>query len=185
VTDAASYRVAETLRDGRRLVIRAQTPQDREGYREAFARASRESIYHRFFVLKRGFSEAEAHYFLDIDFVKQVALVAEVEEGGHPTVVGEGRYVVIEPGKAEVSFGLIDEYQGMGIGTLLLRRLIELGRQAGLNEFVAEVMADNVPMLRVFERSGLETHETRNGTEIDVTMRLSPDGAGGQVTDRT
>ena len=173
--EAARYHVSETLRDGTRLVIRAQTFEDRAAYREALARASPESIYHRFFAPKRSFSEAEAHYFLDIDFVKHVALVAEVEENGRPSIVGEARYIVVEPGKAEVSFALIDAYQGRGIGSLLLRHLTKLGREAGLHAFVAEVLADNVAMLKVFERSGLATTERRNGTVIDVTMRLTPE----------
>src|SRR5271165_7695174 len=94
--EPANFSATETLSDGRVITIRAQRPEDREGFRAAIARASPESLYHRFFTVKRSFSEKEAHYFLDIDFVKHVALVALADEGGRPTLVGGGRYIVVE-----------------------------------------------------------------------------------------
>jgi len=171
--DPAHYEATETLRDGRRIEIRAQRPEDREGLRAAVARASSESLYRRFFSVKRTFSEKEAHYFLDIDFVNHVALVAVADEGGRPTIIGGARYVLVQPGKAEVSFAVIDDYQAKGIGSALMRHLAAIGREARLSEFFAEVLSENVPMLKVFERSGLATTTKREGTIIHVTMRFA------------
>jgi hypothetical protein len=82
VVDLANYSATETLRDGRTVEIRAQRSQDREGMHAANARSSSGSLYRRFFTVRREFSEKEAHYFLDIDFVKHVALVAFADEEG-------------------------------------------------------------------------------------------------------
>jgi GNAT superfamily N-acetyltransferase len=51
----------------------------------------------------------------------------------------------------------IDAYQGRGIGSALMRHIAALGHKAGLKELVADVLADNVPMLNVFGRSGLQS----------------------------
>lgn len=173
MADAALYRAKERLRDGREILIRAQRPDDRSGYLHAMKRVSNTTLYHRFFAAKRHFSEEEAHHFLDIDFVTQVALVAEIEEGGDHPMIGSARYIVTEPGRAEVSFSIIDEYQGKGLGGLLLDHLARIAREAGLVEFFAEVLAENRPMLRVFERSGLIAEEKRDGTIVEVKMRLT------------
>jgi GNAT superfamily N-acetyltransferase len=93
---------------------------------------SDESLYRRFFGPKHHFSEKEAEYFLNIDFVNRVALVAVVHENSKQAIVGAGRYVVVEPGTAEVAFGVIDAYQGQGIGPALLRNLSSIARGAGL-----------------------------------------------------
>ena len=111
--DAASYSAIETLRDGRFVEIRALRSQDREGMRAAIAQSSSGSLYRRFFAVRREFSEKETDYFLDIDFVDHVALVAVANDAGQPTIVGGGRYVVVEPGQAEVAFTIIDAYQGL------------------------------------------------------------------------
>lgn len=170
--DAANYLAIETLRDGRTITIRAQRPEDLDGWRAALARTSAETLHFRFFAVKREVSEKEAHYFLDIDFVKQVALVVVADEDGRPTLIGGARYYVIEPGKAEIAFGLIDEYQGKGIGSALISHLVTIGRAAGLHELVAEVLSDNLPMLRVFERSGLAMSTRREGAVVHVTLRF-------------
>ena len=86
-------------------------------------------------------------------------------DGGEPTIVGGGRYVVVQPGQAEVAFAIIDTYQGLGIGSALMRHLATLGREAGLREFTAEVLTENAPMLNVFERSGLAMSTERDGTD--------------------
>ena len=106
-----------------------------------------------------------------IDFVKHVALVAIADEDRRPTLIGGGRYVVVEPGKAEVAFALIDEYQAKGIGSALIRHLAAIGREAGLRELAAEVLSGNLPMLKVFERSGLAMNTRREGAVVHVTLR--------------
>ncbi|MBV9287743.1 MAG: GNAT family N-acetyltransferase [Hyphomicrobiales bacterium] len=176
--DAAHYHAVEILPDGQEIEIRAQRPEDREGIRAALARASAESLYHRFFAVKREFSETEVHYFLDIDFVKHVALVALADENGRPTIIGGSRYIVVRPGIAEIAFSVIDAYQHRGVGSALMRHIAALARAAGLKEFVAEVMADNVLMLKVFEESGLPMSTDLSGTTVDVSLRLSGEDAG-------
>ena len=168
--DLVNYSATETLRDGRAIEIRAQRSQDREGMQAAIARSSSASLHRRFFAVRREFSEKETDYFLDIDFVNHVALVAVANDAGQPTIVGGGRYVVIQPGQAEVAFAIIDAYQGQGIGSALMRHLAILGRAAGLREFIAEVLSENVPMLNVFERSGLAMSAKREGAVVHVTL---------------
>jgi len=171
--DPANYSATETLQDGRRIEIRSQRPEDRAGLRAAISRASPESLYHRFFAAKREFSEKEAHHFLDVDFVKHVALVAVADKDGRPVIVGGARYIVVQPGQAEASFGVIDDYQAKGIGSALMRHLAAIGREAGLREFFAEVMSENVPMLKVFNRSGLAMSTRRDGMVVRVTLRFA------------
>ena len=137
--DPARYHATQTLNDGRKVENRAQQPGDREGLRAEVRRASTKTLYHRFFAVKRKFSEQNAHFFLDIDFVRHVVLVAVTNEDGQPGIIGGCRYVVIEPGRAEVAFSVIDDYQGKGLGTALMRHLTAIAREAGLSELVGDV----------------------------------------------
>lgn len=151
---AAKYSAIEALRDGRRLEIRALGPDDRADLLAAVGRSSGQSLYCRLFVVRRGFTEPEIAFFLNPDFVDRVALVAVLEENGRPVIAGGGRYVVAQPGKAEVAFAVVDQYQGQGIAAALMRHLAAIARGAGLEELIAEVLPDNIPMLKLFEKSG-------------------------------
>ena len=87
-------------------------------------------------------------------------------------IVGGARYIVTEPGRAEVAFAIDDPHQKLGIATHLITHLIAIGRAAELKEFVAEVLPENVPMLKVFERCGLAmTTRSERGT-VHVTLAL-------------
>ncbi|HUO94785.1 MAG TPA: GNAT family N-acetyltransferase [Steroidobacteraceae bacterium] len=170
--DPATYQVAETLSDGRKVEIRALRRDDRDALLAAAMRCTTKTLYHRFFTVVRSFSERDEHFFLEVDFVKHVALAAVASEGGRPSIVGSCRYVVVAPGRGELGFLVIDDYQRKGLGAALLRCLATIGRQAGLREFVAQVLAENIPMLKVFERCGLPMTERREGPVVDVTLRL-------------
>jgi RimJ/RimL family protein N-acetyltransferase len=173
MSNPAQYSVTEVLRSGRRVEIRAERPEDREAVLAAVHRVSAQSLFRRFFAVKRNFSEREISFFLNIDFATHVALVAVVEEGETPTIVGGGRYIISELGKAEVAFAVIDEYQGQGIGAKLLQHLTAIAREAGLKEFTAEVLSENLPMLRVFERSGLAVTAKREAGVVHVALGLA------------
>jgi ribosomal protein S18 acetylase RimI-like enzyme len=171
--DAAHYSAIETLRDGRRVEIRAIRPADRDGLLAAFGRTSTQSRFRRFFAVRGEFSEREIAFFVDVDFVGHVALVAVAESPAGTEIVGGGRYVGTEPGVAEVAFAIIDAYQGQGLGSALMRHLGALARAAGLRELVAEVLPENGPMLKVFERSGFPVHRRRDGDVVHVTLQLT------------
>jgi RimJ/RimL family protein N-acetyltransferase len=160
------------LRNGERVEIRALRPQDRDDLIAAVGRTSSESLYRRFFAVRRHFTETEQSFYMNIDFVSHVALVALANENGHPTIIGGGRYVVDEPGQAEVAFTVIDTYQRQGVGAALLRHLAIIARQAGLRKLVAYVLADNRGMLKVFEKSGLKYSAKRESNSVNVRLGL-------------
>ena len=114
----ATYSMLDTLRDGRRVEIRALQPDDQADFAHAVSRASGRSLYRRFFVLKRYVSEAEIASFVNVDFVNHVALIAVMNEDGRPVIVGGARYIVSKPSQAEMAFAVVDAYQGQGIGTI-------------------------------------------------------------------
>jgi RimJ/RimL family protein N-acetyltransferase len=170
--EAAKYSAIELLRNGRRVEIRALRSDDRAELIAAVGRSSAQSLYRRFFNVRRHFTELEIAFFVNVDFVDHVALVAVVEEDDRTAIVGGGRYVVLEPGKAEIAFAVVDRYQGQGIGAALMRHLLTIAREVGLKEFTAEVLPDNIPMLKVFEKSGLRVSTRRESGVVHVVLQL-------------
>lgn len=170
--DPARFSIVEQTRDGRPLQIRALQQGDKAKMLAAVGRISPQSLYRRFFGVKRYFSDKEVEFFLNVDFKNHVALVAVVEENGTPTIVGGGRYVVAQPGEAEVAFAVIDDYQGQSIGTALLRHLARLAKAAGLSELIADVLPTNTSMLKVFEKSGMPVRFRRDRGSVHVTIGL-------------
>src|SRR3712207_9099770 len=97
MSEASEYSAVEMLRNGRRVEIRALRPDDRAALITAVGRASAQSLFRRFFAAKRGFTEQEIAFFVNIDFITHVALVAVEDEGGYPVIVGGARYIVGQP----------------------------------------------------------------------------------------
>jgi GNAT superfamily N-acetyltransferase len=172
MTDAAKHSAMERLHDGRQIEIRALMPADEKDMLAAVDRTSAQSLYRRFFGAKRHFSESEKAFFLNVDFVNHVALVAVAQDAGRRLIVGGGRYVVVQPGTAEVAFAVIDDYQGQGIGAALMRHLAALARDGGIKELIAEVLPENIPMLKVFQNSGLSLQTKHRAGVVEVVLKV-------------
>ena len=99
---------------------------------------------------------------MDVDFKNQIALVARAEEAGRKAVVGGRRYIVSEPGRAEMAFMVVDAWQGRGVGSMLMRHLVDITRETGLKELTAEVLPENTSMLKVFGRFGFRSAAGRD-----------------------
>jgi len=171
--DGATYSARETLRDGSRIEIRALKPTDRDALLGTMGRMSDESIRRRFFAPKRHFTEREIDFYLNVDFVDHVALVAVLNADGQAPIVGGCRYIVTRPGVAEIAFAVDDAHQGRGIGGLLMKHLAAIARASGLRELTAEVLPSNAPMLSVFKKAATDTTMTRESDVMHVTLRLS------------
>lgn len=171
---AASFCLIERLRNGRAVEIRAFRPGDRAGLMVAVgSRSSGQSLRSRFFTVRRHFSQREIDSFMNVDFVGHVALVAVVEEASGPAIIGAGRYIVGRAGSAELALAVIDEYQGLGIGTALVRSLIAIARAAGLETLVAHVLSENAAMLNIFKSCGLplEMHGDREVMHLTLALK--------------
>jgi RimJ/RimL family protein N-acetyltransferase len=170
--ETSEYRAIEHLRDGRQIEIRALRPDDTDDMLAAVGRTGMQSLQRRFFSAKRGFSEKEIDFFMNIDFSNHVALVGLADEDGRPVIIGGGRYIVVEPGQAEIAFVVIDAYQGQGVGTLLMRHLAAIARGAGLKELIAEVLPENTAMRKVFTKFGFQPAAKREPQVIHLVMQL-------------
>ena len=171
--DASHYAASERLRNGAMLHVRALRPDDRVEMLASVERFSKQSLYRRFFAPKRSFSEREIEFFLNVDFANHVALVAVLAEDGQQVIVGGARYIVTRPGSAEIAFAIDDPHQRLGIAPHLINHLIQIGRAAALEVFVAEVLPENMPMLKVFERCGLAMTICGERGITHVTLTLS------------
>jgi RimJ/RimL family protein N-acetyltransferase len=167
------YRAAETLRDGRKIEVRALQRDDETQMLDAVSHTSAQSRYRRFFGVKKDFSAGEKNFFLNVDFSSHVALVATLERNSRGDIIGGARYIVVEPGTAEVAFMVVDEFQGQGAGTVLLRHLVSIARSASLKKLVADVLPENTGMLRVFQNSGLRETVTRSRGVVRVELDLN------------
>ncbi len=168
----ATYSAREQLRDGRPIEIRALRPSDEAGMLDAVNHTNAELLRRRFFVTKRAFSDKEKAFFMNADFVNHVALVAEIDEGGRRAIVGGGRYIVTEPGHAEIAFVVIDDYQGKGLGTLLMRHLAVIARSAGLKQLIADVLPENAAMRKVFSKFGFEARRGLDPQVVHLVLTL-------------
>ena len=171
--NASDYHAIEQLRDGRQIEMRALRPDDERDMLAAIDHTSTQSLQRRFFAVKKGFSQREIDYFMKIDFRDHVALVALTDEVGRPAIIGGGRYIVVEPGKAEVAFIVVDEYQGQGLGGHLMRHLAAIARDAGLKQLIADVLPENTAMLRVFNKFGFRPGPKREPQVIHLVKELA------------
>jgi len=178
-TQASNYSAEEILRDGRIITIRALHSEDKPLWQDVWEHMSDTSKYYRFFTPKKAMSEAEVAYFTQLDFIKHVGLLALVHNAeGQQDPAAVGRYYLTEKSFecAEIAFAVEDEYHGLGIGTLLLKHLAIIAREAGIKEFVAFVLAENSKMLEVFENFGLPmTKELKEFTMWEVRLNLLSD----------
>ena len=79
----------------------------------------------------------------------------------------------VQPGQAEIAFVVVDAYQGQGIGTILMRHLAVLARDAGLKELVAEVLPENTAMLKLFEKFGFRPDSKGSPQVVHLTLQLA------------
>ena len=178
MSDVKKYSVQETVKNGLQVIIRAIRPADKDEFRAAVDELDDRSIYLRFFSPKK-VSDKELADATDVDFVKTVALVTCLQENDTERIIGGGRYIAFgksdPPDKAEVAFTVRKGYQGLGIGSLMLRHLAGIAKEKGIAEFDADVLSDNTGMLTVFKRSGFPMKLSYEYGVAHVILSLSGD----------
>ena len=169
--DLDRYARDVVVKDGRTVHIRAIRPDDLDAMMDMWRRLSPETIRMRFFG-PRGMNERQMRYFTELDYRNRFALVAET--GGR--IVGVGRFDRLPKAPKTAEFALLveDAAQGRGIGTALLRSLVEPAEVRGIRHFVGEVLSENRRMLGVLRDAGLQPAITSEGTVVHTEFGAAP-----------
>jgi RimJ/RimL family protein N-acetyltransferase len=142
-----------TLKDGTALRLRPIRPDDAPRLISLYNRLSRLTAYQRFFSVMKRLPPDWARLLATVDYHRRLALVAERGPADAPEIEAVARYEPTDdPGTVEVAFAIQDGYQGKGLGTLLLRHLLDAAEARGIHRFRAYVLADNQRMLALFSR---------------------------------
>jgi RimJ/RimL family protein N-acetyltransferase len=167
-----------TLRDGTSVTLRAVRPDDASRLQTAFKRLSRQSVYLRFLDQRTELADREAQRLAGVDQHTHVALAATVIQDGEEHIVGVARYAIIspsEPDAAEAAVTVIDEFQGRGLGTIMLRRMVAFAREHGIRAFVANVHYSNAEIMRFIERSRLPFKKKLQAGVWEIRIALDAD----------
>jgi acetate---CoA ligase (ADP-forming) len=158
------------LRDGSTLRLRAPVPGDAEALEAFFSGLSERSFYLRFHGLRRVDHALVEHF--GAPNWHDCGVLVGVAGGGRIVAVAEFMRLRDET-SAEVAFAVADHLQGRGIGTRLLEQLAARAATAGIERFVAEVLAENAAMLAVFRDAGFEVARELEGGEVEVRFPIA------------
>lgn len=170
------YAEEVSLRDGTSARLRFLRPSDRERLREGLHRLSPQSRYLRFFTTKDRLTDAELRYLTEVDGENHVAIGASrVDEDGQETEgLGIGRFVrlVDEPRVAEPALAVVDDAQGLGLGRLLLLRLICAAQERGVEVFRCDFLAVNQGMQHLLRDVSPDVEFRSDGPVVTAEFRL-------------
>jgi GNAT superfamily N-acetyltransferase len=162
-----------TTKTGLSLLLRPVKISDEPLLKEFFYSLSDQSLFRRFMTPRRDMPHERLQEFVVIDYTREMVILAILDEDARKVVVGLGEYYVEEDGlTANVAFAVRDRYQNQGVGSELLAYLTQLARKQGLLGFTAEVLKENEPMLRVFEKMRFPTETSDAGECYELRISL-------------
>ncbi len=166
-----SLETYRTTKTGLDILLRPVRISDEPLLKDFFYSLSDKSLYRRFISTRKDMPHERLQDFVVIDYTREMVVLAVMPKDSAEVVVGMGQYGIDETTHtAEAAFAVRDGYQNRGIATELLSYLTYLARRQGLLGFTAEVLVENKPMLRVFEKMGFDMHERIAGGVYELKM---------------
>jgi acetyltransferase len=167
-----------TMKDGRQITIRPIRPEDEPLMVKFHETLSDRSVYLRYFCslsLSRRVAHERLLRICFGDYDREMALVADLTEPGtgEHKIMGVGRMSKLHAGnEAEVAVLVSDQYQKLGLGYELLRRVVQIARDEKLSQVSAEMLTDNVAMQIVMKRLGFRVRASDDLTSVRAFLDL-------------
>jgi len=161
------------LRDGRTVILRPIKPEDEPLWLEMFHNFSEESLHFRLFqTIVQPAHEYSVRY-CNIDYDRELAIVAEIEEDGKRKMLGVVRLNLDTSGKSgEISFIVTDSMQGQGLGSKMVDYMIEISKDKSLETIMAIMLPDNYKAIKLLREMGFTIESMDDGTQraiLDLT----------------
>ena len=159
--------------DGDLITIRPAKPVDERRIQEHFYNQDKDDIYSRFFRARSRFVRDDLEGMFQIDYIKDLTLLAVVGEFGFGKVVAVGEYLLDQARNvAEVAFSVSKEWQGKGLGKILMRKLSEAARENGIAGLMAYTLPRNQGMIRLFKSLPYKVSTMYDGSVIELSCRF-------------
>ncbi|MBW2248045.1 MAG: GNAT family N-acetyltransferase [Deltaproteobacteria bacterium] len=160
--------------NGTLITIRPAKPVDERRIQEHFYNQDKNDIYSRFFQARTRFVRDDVERMFQIDYIKNLTLLAVVGEFGFGKVVGLGEYL-LDPAKniAEVAFSVSKDWQGKGLGTILVQKLCEAARENKISGFTAYTMPRNQSMIKLFKSLPYKVSTVYDGEVLELTCMFN------------
>jgi acetyltransferase len=143
-----------SLRDGTEVLIRPIRPEDAELEREFILGLSDETSFYRFFAVPHEPSPEMIRELCNIDYDKQMALVAETRHGQRKLFAGVGRIMESTENRAEMAIVVGDYFQGKGLANQLVAMLLDFARERKFASVYALILPENTPMINLSRKLG-------------------------------
>jgi acetyltransferase len=161
------------LADGTKITLRAIKPEDEPLWLDLLGSCSKEAIYSRFRYNFNYDSHEIATQFCYIDYAREIAIVAEVEEKGEKKLIGVGRLISdLDHESAEYAVLITDAWQKKDLGTILTQYCVEIAEGWNVKRVAAETTKDNQAMIAVFKKLGFKV-EFNQDTTVSVHKVIS------------
>lgn len=162
-----------TTKTGLNIMLRPVKITDETLLKDFFYALSENSMYLRFFSMRRDMPHQRLQEFMVIDYSKKMVILAVLQDKEKETIIGLGEYEVNrDMHTAEVAIVVRDKYQNQGVGKEILSYLTYLARRQGLLGFTAEVLAENKPMTSLFEKMGFDIEKRREEGVYEMRLRF-------------
>ena len=157
--------------DGELITIRPAKPVDERRIQEHFYTQDKDDIYSRFFQARTRFVRHDVESMFQIDYVKNLTLLVVVGEFGFGKVVAVGEYL-LDPAKniAEIAFSVSKEWQGKGLGKILMKKLSEAARENGISGLMAYTLPRNQGMIKLFKSLPYKIKTVYDGEVVELTF---------------
>jgi len=157
--------------DGQRFFIRPIRPSDADLLIEHFHSLSSQSRYMRFFSPLKELSKDMLIKLTQIDYDREIALVALMGKNDRQTMAGVSRIIVFpDQTQAEFAIAVSDQWQGKGIGSSLLTQCLKAARQMGIRRVMGVVLSENTQMLKLGKKLGFSIHRVPGGSEYELII---------------
>jgi acetyltransferase len=159
------YETRWKLKNGQEVLLRPIKPEDEPMWLEMFQSFSEESIRYRFFQLLKDTPHEVRVRYCNIDYDREIAIVAELSEENHRRILGVGRLSIEADGKSgELAFIIVDQWQGQGLGTKIVDYVLEIAKEMGVETVYAIMLPDNQRALNLTKKMGFKLEYLSDGT---------------------
>lgn len=163
-----------TLADGMDMLLRPVKPEDAGLFLDLFDRLSPSTIYLRFFSPMSAVPKDYLARYTQVDYDREVAMVATTGEQGHDRMVGVARAIGGPDGRrAEFSILVGDDWQGRGVGAALMEAIMEVCREQGFRELYGTVLRENTRMLALARNWGFVVTRGEDSGEYHLQADLT------------